>query len=1036
MFGEFFIHRPKFAFVISIVISIAGLIAIKSLPVAQYPDITPPVVTISTSYPGANAETAEKVVVTPIEAQVNGVKNMLYMSSQSSNDGTVAISVSFDIGSNPDLNTVNTKNREDSAEPLLPEEVKRQGVKVEEQSTNMLCIVDLHSKDKEIDELYLSNYMLINIQDAIARIPGVGKVAMFGKKIFAMRIWIDPDRLSSMGISTQDIIKSIQEQNVQSPVGQIGSAPIRDEQQFTYTIQTEGRLADVEDFKNIIIQAAPNGAFVRLGDVARVELGPLSYAVSSELNGRPAALLAVYQLPSANGLEVVRKIREEMNRLAKNFPEHLEYGTVYDTTKFIRASVIEVVKTLFIAVFLVILITYIFLQDWRATLIPAIAIPVSLIGTFAVLLMLNYSINLITLFGLILAIGIVVDDAITVIESVKHKMDIDGLNPLDATKSTMKLVTGPVIATTLVLLAVFVPVMFLPGMTGVLYRQFAVTIAVSVSISSINALSLSPALAATFMKPGFSPPAIFKPFNYFFDKLTSGYMGWVRFFSRKLILTGLGFVLLIAVSSYLYKILPTGFIPEEDNGYFMIGIQLPEGAAVGRTARVVERVKTICATENSISDILAVTGFNFIDGMPEPNAALIVAVLKPWNERGNDPQNTIVQRVQGKLSAIPEANIFAFGTPSIPGLGTTGGFEFVLQDRRNASAQDFATTLSSMIMEANKQPELLNIYSSYQADVPQIYLDVDRDKVKKLGIDLVTVFNTLQTNLGSAYINDFNKFGKTFQVMVQADEKFRYDITKLNAIYVRADNGSMVPLSTLIKHKYILGPEVIEHYNLYRSTTIRGSASPGYSSGQAIKAMERVAATSLPEGYGYEWTGMSYQELLAGNKALMVFMMGLVFIYLFLVAQYESWMIPFAVMFSVPIAFFGALSALWILGLENNIYTQVGFVLLFGLASKTAILIVEYAKKQHENGAGILESAEAAASLRFRAVLMTAVSFVLGVFPLVVASGPGAVSRRVLGTAVFGGMLFSAIFATILVPAFYVIIQKLIELKGKKQLNK
>lgn len=1029
MISLFFIHRPKFAFVISIVITLAGLIAISKLPVAQYPNITPSQVTISTSYTGANAETVEKTVVTPIETQVNGVKRMMYMSSKSSANGSVSINVSLDIGSDGDLNTVNVKNRETIAEPLLPSEVKRQGVKVQEQSTNMLCIVDLHSKSGKLDEIYLTNYMNVYIQDTLSRIPGVGNASPFGNKTYSIRIWLNPDRLSSLGLTTQDVINAINEQNVQAPVGQIGSAPIGKDQQFTYTLQTQGRLDDVKEFKNIIVRAKPDGSYVRVKDVAKVELGAFDYSVSSELNGKPATLLAIYQLPSANGLAVVKQVKEAMEKLSGRFPPDLEYGIVYDTTKFIEASIDEVIQTLFIAVFLVILVTYIFLQDWRATLIPALAIPVSLIGTFAVLLALGYSMNLITLFGLILAIGVVVDDAITVIESTKKKMDIDGLDPVKATEETMKLVTAPVIATTLVLMAVFVPVMFLPGMTGVLYRQFAVTISVAVGISSINALSLSPALCASLLKPGVKPLSIFNGFNRLFDKVTNGYMGYVKYLIRKLAVLVIGFVILIVACLLLYRSLPTGFIPLEDQGYFMVNIQLPEGAANPRTDKVVDKVRKLCENESGVADVLTVSGYNMIGSSTATNSGLVVVVLKPWSERSKkDQQSKIIDRVQQKFKSIQEAKVNAFATPPIPGLGTTGGFEFILEDYDNRSPRELADVLGKMIIAANKQPELSAVYSTFQADVPQIYLDIDRNKAKKLGIDLSTIFNALQTNLGAIYVNDFNLYGKTFKVMVQAEENFRNDISKLRAIYVRDKDDNMVPLSTLVTHKSILGPQLIEHYNLYRSATINGSASPGYSSGQAIKAMERVAKETLPDGYGYEWTSMAYQEILAGNQVMIIFALAIIFIYLFLVAQYESWMVPLAVMLSVPIAFFGALLALWIMRLENNIYTQVGFVLLFGLASKTAILIVEFAKDQHdEHGDDILTAAEAAAKLRFRAVLMTAISFVLGVAPLVIASGAGAASRRCLGTAVFGGMLISAIFATIMVPAFYVIIQKMIE---------
>jgi HAE1 family hydrophobic/amphiphilic exporter-1 len=1037
MLSLFFIHRPKFAFIISIVITIAGIIAINKLPVAQYPDITPSQVSITTSYTGANAETVEKTVTTPIETQVNGVKKMMYMSSKSSSDGSVTINVSLDIGSNGDLNTVNVKNRETIAESLLPEDVKRQGVKVQEQSTNMLCIVDLHSSKGQYDEIYLANYMNVYVQDTLARIPGVGSATSFGDKTYSIRIWLNPDRLASLGMTTKDVINAINEQNVQAPIGQIGAAPIGKNQQFTYTLQTQGRFSNVQEFNNIIVKAMPDGSFVRVKDVAKVELGALDYSTSSKMNGKPATLLAIYQLPSANGLAVVKKVKAEMKRLSEQFPPGLEYGIVYDTTKFIEASIQEVITTLFIAVLLVILVTYIFLQDWRATLIPTLAIPVSLIGTFAALLALGYSMNLITLFGLILAIGIVVDDAITVIESTKHKMDVEGLDQVRATEETMKLVTAPVIATTLVLMAVFVPVMFLPGMTGVLYRQFAVTISVAVGISSVNALSLSPALCATLLKPGVKPLPIFNGFNRFFDKLTSRYMSWVKYLIRKLSIVVIGFILLILASLFLYKTLPTGFIPTEDQGFFMVNIQLPEGAAPPRTNEVVDQIRELCKTESAITDVLSVSGYNMLASAGATNSAIVIAILKPWEERGKkDNQNKILVRLQQKFNKIKKARINAFSTPAIPGIGTTGGFEFVLQDYNSKSPRELAEVLGKLIMEANKQPELAFAYSTFQVDMPQIYIDIDRNKVKKLGIDLSTIFNALQTNLGAVYVNDFNLYGKTFKVMIQAEDKFRSDISKLRSIYVRDKDGQMIPLSTLVTHKSILGPQLLEHYNLYRSATVNGSAASGYSSGQAIQAMERVAKKTLPEGYGYEWTGMAYQEILAGNQVMIIFALAMLFIYLFLVAQYESWMIPFAVMLSVPIAFFGALMALWLLGLENNIYTQVGFVLLFGLATKTAILIVEFAKHTHDvKGEGILESAEAAAGLRFRAVLMTAISFVLGVFPLVIASGAGAESRKALGTAVFGGMLVSAIFATILVPAFYVLIQKMIDWKNKKTIS-
>ncbi len=1038
MISQFFINRPRFAIVIAILFLLSGLIALFTLPITLYPNITPSVITVSTRYPGADAQTVLDTVIQPIESQINGVKRMLYMSSTATDDGSASVKVTFDIGTDGDTNTVNTQNRVNWATAQLPQEVQRQGVITKEASSNILAVITLYSPNGTYSELELSNFMSISVKDEIARIPGVGDVMEFGEMTYAMRIWLDTMRMASLKVTVEDVKSAIAAQNVQVSAGALGDAPSSPEQAERLSVAAQGRLANPEQFGSIVIRSNSDGSQVRLRDIARVEMGAETYSGISTLNGKPAAMLAVYQLNEANGLEIAREINKRLDRLKNNlFPEDLEYGIQYDTTKFITASIDEVKNTLFEAVLLVVLVTFLFLQDWRSTLVPTIAIPVSLVGTFAVMLGIGYSINMTTLFGLILAIGIVVDDAIVVIENVSRLMEEEHLPPKEAALKSMKQVTGPIIATTSVLLAMFVPVCFLPGITGVMYRQFGITISVAVFISMINALTLSPALCALLLKPVDPNRRKFFFFRWFdagFDKLTRGYSSIVKSLLRKSVLVLLLYAVMGAGALKLYTLLPTGFIPNEDQGAFFVSVQLPDGASLMRTEKVTQKVTGILRGIPEVEDFIFTSGFNILNGINASNCAFGIVTLKDWSERKDKEkqQEAVIAKFYAKALQIPDASIVPFGVPSIPGLGTTSGFSLMLQDTSgNMTPQDFQKTLNEILVEANNSPVFSSVYSTFRASFPQVYLDIDREKAIRLGVTPDSINTALQGIFGSTYVNDFNKYGKSYKVELQGDNVFRDDVRDLTKAYVRNGKGDMVPLGTLVDIKYNFVPQFLTRYNMFQSVLVNGSAAPGYSSGQAMDEMEKIVK-KVNSGMSFEWTDMSYQEKLAGNQIVIVFALALLFIYLFLVAQYESWMIPFSVLLSVPVAFLGAVLSLYLLNIENNIYTQVGFVLLFGIACKTAILIVEFAKEQHEKGTPILEAAEYAARLRFRAVLMTAVSFILGTFPLVVALGAGAVSRRSLGTAVFGGMLVSVIIGTLLIPVFYAVIQRMIEWARKK----
>ncbi len=1037
MFSRFFINRPIFAAVVSIIITLGGFITMISLPIAQYPNIEPPTVTVSATYPGANAKVVAETVAAPIEQQVNGVEGMIYMSSNSADDGSYNLTVTFETGTNLDMAQVLVQNRVAIAEPQLPEDVKRIGVTTKKKSPNFALAINLISPDGRYDDIYLSNYATLRLRDELSRVPGAGDVQVMGAGDYSMRIWLDPEKLLARGITTEDVANAIREQNVQVAAGVIGQPPAPKGQSFQYTVNVLGRLEDVEQFKNIIIKTDSGGRLTRVKDVARVELGAQTYNIKSELNHKPSALIFIYQLPGANLLDLSQRARVVMDRLKKSFPEGIDYVVTYDASWVVQASINEIVVTLLIAAILVILTVFIFLQDWRATLIPSLTIPVSLVGTFAVMSVLGFSINTLTLFGLVLAIGIVVDDAIVVVENVARNIDESGLPAKEATIKAMEEVTGPVIATTLVLLAVFVPTAFMGGITGILYKQFALTIATATVFSSINALTLSPALCGLVMRP--TPEhrnPLFRGFNRVMDGSTKGYLAVVGRAVRHRFLALLVFVGIGALAFWGGSVIPSGFVPPEDQGYLMANIQLPDGASLQRTEAVMTKIDEIIANTPGVANNISVTGYSILDSVASSNMGFNVVVLKHWDKRVDDPKqsmNAILAHLRREFGKVQEAVVVAFPTPALPGLGVTGGFDFMLQDRAGVGLVQLEKMANELVADGNAQQGLTGLYTGFRASVPQIFVNVDRTKVKTLGLSLSSVFNTMQAYLGSSYVNDFNKFGRTYQVKIQADARFRSQPQDIQMLEVRNKQGKMVPLGTLVSVEESFGPQILTRYNMYPAASIKGNAAPGYSSGQAMDLMARMAESKLPNTMGYEWTGMSYQEMVASGEAGLIFILAVIFVYLVLAAQYESWKIPVPVILSVPLALSGAFAALLLRGLDNNVYTQIGLVLLVGLATKNAILIVEFAKEKYEEGLSAEDAAIEASRLRFRPILMTAFSFILGVIPLLVATGAGAGSRQALGTAVFGGMMAATVLGVVFVPPLFAIFQKLGLRRGRKQ---